>query len=93
MDVTSVYLLLRLYESFRVIVLLVILALFLTSGLVYSFHLQCIGSFLGHSSVGTSRICPYCNFLKSGKISRNGVGFLVCLVILSSEHFSLDCYI
>lgn len=40
-----------------------------------SFHLQCVGSLSGDSSWSTtSCVCPYCDFLRSGKIFRTGVG-------------------
>ncbi|KAL3499347.1 hypothetical protein ACH5RR_038440 [Cinchona calisaya] len=40
------------------------------------FHLQCIGSSLEATNSGITYVCPYCNFVRSGRISRGRCGLL-----------------
>ncbi|XP_027080412.2 lysine-specific demethylase JMJ17-like [Coffea arabica] len=40
------------------------------------FHLQCIGSSLEDAKSDTTYVCPYCMFVRSGKISRSRCGIL-----------------
>lgn len=40
------------------------------------YHLQCIGSSLEDAKSETTYVCPYCKFVRSGKISRSRCGLL-----------------